>query len=122
MSGKTSDQDFFRVNIKGSRLPWWETLPVEQRVQLLKRVALMLSSVSDLQQFLHQQMTSSPEYARSKHYSFANKMAELLSLSVAKAVRRYAVPLVEATAGSATKMASSKSAPRTRTTRKATRT
>src|SRR6185369_6549315 len=121
MSGRISGHGSYKLNIKGSRSPWWVTLPVSQRVQLLKKVALMLSSVSDLQQFLHQQMTLSPEYERSRLSSPVRRMVDLLSLSVAKAVRNYVVLLEVDTATLERKMARSGRS-RTRTTRKGTRT
>src|SRR5579859_3032424 len=122
MSGKISGPDYSSLNIRGSRSPWWATLPVSQRVLLLKKVALMLSSVSDLQQFLHQQMTLSPEFAQSKVSSSVKQTVDLLSLSLGKAVRRYVGPWVGDIVGKETKTASSKSGRRTRTTRKGTRT
>src|SRR6185369_4782807 len=120
MSGRISGHGSYKLNIKSSRSPWWMTLPVSQRVTLLRKVALMLSSVSDLQQFLHQQMTLSPEYERSKLSSSVRQMVDLLSLSVGKAVRNYVVRLEVDTASLVRKKGRS-SRSRTKTSRKGTR-
>src|SRR6516162_399638 len=121
MSGKISDPVFYKINIRGSKSPWWETLPVPLRAMLLRKVASMLSSVSDLQHFLHQQMILNPEFGRSKPYSHARQMADRLSLYLARGVRAFVVRLPEATATKGRKKARSARS-RTKTSRKATRT
>src|SRR6185369_518856 len=121
MSGKISGHGSYSRSTKGSKLPWWATLPVSQRVTLLRKVALMLSSVSDLQRFLHQEMTSSPGSDPLKLCSHAKRTVDLLSLSVGKAVRNYVVRLEVDTATLARRKARS-SRSRTKTSRKATRT
>jgi len=111
-----------KKNTKDSKSPWWATLPVSQRVMLLKKVASMLSSVSDLQRYLHQEMTSNPGSDPLKLSSYAKQTVDLLSLSIGRAVRNYVVHLEVDIGTLARKKARSRPRSQTKTTRKVTRT